>query len=78
MVIKMVNLISLILVLVGVVFVYDARILSDRWFGFGDQNEATARVKNFRFYSCYNRWTNFLFLGNQLHRFLLAPCPFGN
>ena len=73
----MINLIALMLVLAGVVFVYDARILSDRWFGFGDQNEATARIENFRFYICYNRGTNFVFLGNQLDRFFLAPCTFG-
>ena len=61
----MINLIALMLVLAGVVFVYDARILSDRWFGFGDQNEATARIENFRFYICYNRGTNFVFLGTN-------------
>lgn len=40
-----VKLIGLLIVLVGVVFTYDARSLSLRWFGFGDQNEATSGLK---------------------------------
>ena len=44
--IKMVGkIIALLLILIGVVFVFDARPLSDKWFGFGDQNEATAGLK---------------------------------
>lgn len=39
-----VKLLALILTLIGVVFCYDARILADRWFGFGNQNEATSRT----------------------------------
>ena len=39
------KLIALILVLIGVIFIYDARLLSKRWFGFGDQNEATSGLK---------------------------------
>ena len=39
------KLIGLLIVLVGVVFIYDARSLSLRWFGFGDQNEATSGLK---------------------------------
>lgn len=39
------KIISLILILVGVIFTYDARILSTNWFGFGDQNEATSGLK---------------------------------
>ena len=37
--------ISLILILIGVVFIYDARILSTNWFSFGDQNQATTGLK---------------------------------
>ena len=39
------KIISLILILVGVIFTYDARILSTNWFSFGDQNEATSGLK---------------------------------
>ncbi len=40
-----IKLIALIIVLIGVIFIYDARLLSERWFGFGDQNEATSGLK---------------------------------
>ena len=40
-----VKLIGVIIILVGVVFIYDARILTKRFFGFGDQNEATSGFK---------------------------------
>lgn len=39
------KIISLILILIGVIFTYDARILSMNWFSFGDQNEATSGLK---------------------------------
>ena len=39
------KILALLLILVGVIFVYDARLLSMRWFGFGDQNEATSVLK---------------------------------
>ena len=41
----MLKLIALIIVLIGVIFIYDARLLSEKWFGFGDQNQATAGIK---------------------------------
>ena len=40
-----IKLIALIIVLVGVLFIYDARILSERWFGFGDQNQVASGLK---------------------------------
>ena len=40
-----IKLISLILVAIGVCLIYDARILTNIWFGFGDQNEATSGLK---------------------------------
>lgn len=40
-----VKILSLILILVGVTFIFDARMLSLKWFGFGDQNEATTGLK---------------------------------
>lgn len=39
------NLIGALIILVGVVFVYDARIITKKMFGFGDQNEATLGFK---------------------------------
>lgn len=40
-----VKLIGIIIVLVGVVLVYDARNITKKFFGFGDQNEGTAGLK---------------------------------
>ena len=39
------KILSLLLILVGVTFIFDARILTKTWFGFGDQNEATTGMK---------------------------------
>lgn len=39
------KLIGLLLVLAGVIMIYDARILTRNWFGFGDQNEASTGFK---------------------------------
>lgn len=39
------KIISLIIILIGVILVYDARILTKRFFSFGDQNEGTAGLK---------------------------------
>ena len=36
---------ALIIILIGVIFIYDARKLTQKWFGFGDQNEATSGFK---------------------------------
>ena len=40
-----IRLIGAILALIGVIMIYDARILTKKLFGFGDQNEATAGLK---------------------------------
>lgn len=40
-----VKLIALIFILIGVTFIFDARLLCQKWFGFGDQNEATSGIK---------------------------------
>ncbi len=40
-----VKLIGLIMLLIGVILVYDARILTKKFFGFGDQNEASSGLK---------------------------------
>ena len=39
------KLIGLIFVLSGVIMIYDARILTKKWFSFGDQNEASTGFK---------------------------------
>lgn len=39
------RLIGALIVLVGVVLIYDARLITKKLFGFGDQNEATAGLK---------------------------------
>lgn len=36
---------GILLVLLGIILIYDARILTKRFFGFGDQNEATQGLK---------------------------------
>ena len=40
-----INLIAVIIILLGVILVYDARIITKKMFGFGDQNEATKGLK---------------------------------
>lgn len=40
-----VKLIGLLMILCGVILIYDARIITKRFFGFGDQNEASSGLK---------------------------------
>lgn len=40
-----IRLISVLMVLVGVIMIYDARMITKRFFGFGDQNEASNGLK---------------------------------
>ena len=39
------KIIGLIIVLIGVIMTYDARILTNKWFSFGDQNEGSTGLK---------------------------------
>ena len=39
------RLIGALILLAGVILIYDARIITKKVFGFGDQNEATDRFK---------------------------------
>ena len=39
------KIIGLLIVLCGVIMTYDARILTHKWFGFGDPNEASTGFK---------------------------------
>ena len=38
-------IIGLIIAILGVIMIYDARFLTQKFFGFGDQNEATSGFK---------------------------------
>ncbi len=40
-----IKLISVLMVLMGVIMIYDARILTKKFFGFGDQNEGSNGLK---------------------------------
>ena len=40
-----IKLIAVVLMLLGVILIYDSRIITKRFFGFGDQNEGTAGLK---------------------------------
>ena len=40
-----IELVAVIVILIGVILVYDARIITKKIFGFGDQNEATSGLK---------------------------------
>ena len=46
------RIIGLILLIGGVIACYDARILTQKWFGFGDQNEASLGFKLLGFIVC--------------------------
>lgn len=41
------RLIGIIILLMGVTLVYDARVIEKKFFGFGDQNDATSGFKIF-------------------------------
>jgi ABC-type nickel/cobalt efflux system permease component RcnA len=38
-------IVGIIIVLLGTIMIFDARSLTKKWFGFGDQNEATNGFK---------------------------------
>ncbi len=40
-----IKIVGLLMVLSGVILIYDARILTKRFFGFGDQNEGSSELK---------------------------------
>lgn len=42
---QIIKLIAVLMILIGVILIYDARIITKRFFGFGDQNEASAGLK---------------------------------
>ena len=40
-----VNIIGLIIIAIGIKFIYDARNLTKKWFSFGDRNEGAKTLK---------------------------------
>lgn len=42
---KIVEIIGIIILMCGVILIYDARPITKKVFGFGDQNEATKSLK---------------------------------
>ena len=40
----------LVLILIGVIFIYDARSITKKFFGFGDQNEGSLGLKMIGFF----------------------------
>lgn len=44
-----IKIIFLVIILIGVVLIYDARILTKKFFSFGDQNEGSSGLKFFGF-----------------------------
>ena len=40
-----ITLIAILMVFVGVILIYDARIITKKFFGFGDQNEGSSGLK---------------------------------
>ena len=40
-----IKLIAAIMILLGVIMIFDARIITKKFFGFGDQNEASSGLK---------------------------------
>lgn len=40
-----IKLFATLMLLIGVILIYDARIITKKFFGFGDQNEASSGLK---------------------------------
>ena len=45
-----IRIIAVIIALIGVTLIYDSRIITKNFFGFGDQNEATTGLKIIGFF----------------------------
>lgn len=46
------KILGLLILMGGVIMCYDARLLTKKWFGFGDQNEASLGFKILGFIVC--------------------------
>ena len=40
-----ISIMAVVMILVGVILIYDARIITKKFFGFGDQNEGSSGLK---------------------------------
>ncbi len=47
-----INLICIIIILCGIILIYDARTITKKFFGFGDQNEGSTGLKMVGFILC--------------------------
>lgn len=54
-------IVGLLFSLIGVIMIYDSRLLTKRFFSFGDQNDATQRIKDNRIYFSNDWWVNLMF-----------------
>jgi len=45
-----IKIIAVVIALIGVTLIYDSRIITKNFFGFGDQNEATTGLKIIGFF----------------------------
>lgn len=53
--------IGIVLIVLGVKMIYDARPIVKAYFSFGDENEATLRDENFRIFTLYYWWCIIIF-----------------
>lgn len=63
-----VKLIGVLMILCGIILIYDARMITKRFFGFGDQNDGAMRFKNIRIYYFDSWWINCIFCVNLLDK----------
>ena len=47
-----IEIFAAIMLLLGIILIYDARLITKKFFGFGDQNEATSGLKILGFIVC--------------------------
>ena len=57
-----IKLVGVLVLFLGIILIYDARILTKKFFGFGDQNDATQRIEDYWFFCCGCWRINNLFL----------------
>ena len=61
MVNMIIRILVILLILLGVILIYDARIITKKFFGFGDQNEGSLGLKALGFAFSIVRWNNIIF-----------------
>ncbi len=67
-----IKLVGVLLVLLGVVLIYDARIITKRFFGFGDQNDGAERIENIRIFCYYYWWISCVFC--MMFKAIVSTC----